>query len=340
AVNATNYVTGAFNESITLYANENLAMAISEIFAWTNPSPYSSSSSSGMLSDFQAATGGFNGDLAHLVSYQASGGIAAGFSGICNNNPDNSKCFSSIGSSFSTVPTYSYTVMVITHEMGHLIGSRHTHACVWNGNGTAIDGCSGQTEGSCPLPGNPPNGGTIMSYCHIANGINFNEGFGPQPGAVIRNTVANANCLGQCGVVGPNCFDGIQNGDETGVDCGGSCDPCPVPCTDNEITLSINLDNYPEETSWRVTDGSGTVVASGGTYGAFPDGSNVTEEICLVDGCYDFTILDSYGDGICCSYGVGDYTLTDATGNVLASGASFGNSETTNFCVGGGSQPT
>ncbi|MEL6141401.1 MAG: T9SS type A sorting domain-containing protein, partial [Bacteroidota bacterium] len=124
------------------------------------------------------------------------------------------------------------------------------------------------------------------------------------------------------------------------VDCGGSCDPCPVPCTDNEITLSINLDNYPEETSWQVTDGSGTVVASGGTYGAFPDGSNVTEEICLVDGCYDFTILDSYGDGICCSYGVGDYTLADATGNVLASGASFGNSETTNFCVGGGSQPT
>jgi hypothetical protein len=25
----------------------------------------------------------------------------------------------------------------------------------------------------------------------------------------------------------PTCSDGIQNGDETGVDCGGSCDPCP-----------------------------------------------------------------------------------------------------------------
>lgn len=38
-----------------------------------------------------------------------------------------------------------------------------------------------------------------MSYCHFTVGINFNLGFGPQPGNVIRNTVANANCLeGDC----------------------------------------------------------------------------------------------------------------------------------------------
>ena len=29
----------------------------------------------------------------------------------------------------------------------------------------------------------------------------------------------------------PTCTDGIQNGTETGVDCGGPCDPCPS-CTD------------------------------------------------------------------------------------------------------------
>ena len=31
------------------------------------------------------------------------------------------------------------------------------------------------------------------------------------------------------------CFDGIQNQDETGVDCGGVCTPCPIPetCVDN-----------------------------------------------------------------------------------------------------------
>jgi hypothetical protein len=31
-------------------------------------------------------------------------------------------------------------------------------------------------------------------------------------------------CVG--GASGPTCSDGIQNGDETGVDCGGSCAPC------------------------------------------------------------------------------------------------------------------
>ena len=335
ATPATNYITGLFNEVITLYANDGLDMTISEILAWDTPAPYSGGSSSAMLSSYQSNTGAFNGDLSHLVSYQASGGIAAGFSGICASNPDNSKCFSSIDATYSVVPTYSWSVMVCTHEMGHLIGSRHTHACVWNGNGTAIDGCSGSTEGSCPLPGIPPEGGTLMSYCHLQpEGINFNLGFGPQPTAVLLNTVENATCLSTCGTPGPTCNDGIQNGEETGIDCGGpNCDPC---CETNEITITIILDNYPEETSWDIQDDNNNVVASGGTYGYLPDGSTVTVDVCLNDGCYDFTIYDSYGDGICCGYGNGSYEVTDANNNVLASGGQFGSSETTNFCLNSG----
>lgn len=201
ATGATNYITGLFNQAITLYANESIAMSISQILAWTTTSPYSGGTSSAMLTSYQNLTGTFNGNLSHLVSYQASGGIAAGFSGICNSNPDLSKCFSSIDATYSIVPTYSWSAMVITHEMGHLIGSRHTHACVWNGNNTAIDGCAGSVEGTCSLPGFPSGGGTIMSYCHLQSvGINFNNGFGPQPGNVIRNTVNTVgNCLTTCG---------------------------------------------------------------------------------------------------------------------------------------------
>jgi Zn-dependent metalloprotease/chitodextrinase len=107
----------------------------------------------------------------------------------------------------------------------------------------------------------------------------------------------------------------------------------PPACTD--ITLSITFDNYPEETSWTIKDASGNTVASGGTYASQADGSTLTKTVCLSDGCYDFTINDSYGDGICCSYGSGSYTLTNGS-TTLASGGSFTSSETTNFCLSNG----
>ncbi|MDH7446538.1 reprolysin-like metallopeptidase [Aquimarina sp. 2201CG14-23] len=109
----------------------------------------------------------------------------------------------------------------------------------------------------------------------------------------------------------------------------------PPSCTD--VTLSITLDNYPEETSWQIVNSSNQVVASGGTYASQPDGSTVTVTECLDAGSYTFTINDSYGDGICCSYGNGSYSLT-AGSTTLASGGSFGGSESTTFSVGGSSR--
>ncbi len=134
------------------------------------------------------------------------------------------------------------------------------------------------------------------------------------------------SCLNAC----PTCSDGVQNGNETNVDCGGpDCGACP-PCSG--ITFSVTLDDYPEETSWVIVDPNGNQVAFGGGYST--DGATVVESACLFTGCYDFVINDSFGDGICCGFGTGSYTLTDdATGNVLASGGEFGDSETTNFCV-------
>jgi subtilisin family serine protease len=163
----------------------------------------------------------------------------------------------------------------------------------------------------------------------------------------VDNEYANGrvNALGAlqaagAGGGGPTCSDGIQNGDETGVDCGGSsCPSCPTACNGTEVTLTITLDNYPEETSWVITNDAGATVATGGTYGSFPDGSTISEDICLADDCYTFTINDAFGDGICCAYGSGSYSLTDG-GTVLASGGSFGSSEATNFCIAGGGTDT
>lgn len=103
----------------------------------------------------------------------------------------------------------------------------------------------------------------------------------------------------------------------------------------SNVSLSITFDNYPEETSWEITNSGGQVVASGGTYASQADGSTLNIDVgCLDDGCYDFTMNDSYGDGMCCSFGNGSFTLTNNdTGATLASGGSFTSADTTNFCL-------
>ncbi|PKV48229.1 putative secreted protein (Por secretion system target) [Aquimarina sp. MAR_2010_214] len=62
----------------------------------------------------------------------------------------------------------------------------------------------------------------------------------------------------------PTCNDGIQNGDETGIDCGGSCDPCPtsVYCEDKSTRTSGEYISKVElgtinNTTTRSTNGYG-----------------------------------------------------------------------------------
>lgn len=205
-----NYVTALYNQVAILYENEGIDTTISAMNIWTITDPYTGSGTGPLLSQFQSNITTFNGDLGHLLTFRGiGGGRAAGFSGICNNNPDLSLAVSgNLNSSVINFPTYSWNVMVVAHEFGHLFGSRHTHACIWNGNNTAIDGCGSCQENAnpningcnwCTRPPVPSNGGTVMSYCHTTSaGINFSLGFGPQPGNVLRDRVANGSCLGSC----------------------------------------------------------------------------------------------------------------------------------------------
>lgn len=196
AAGATSYVTSLFNLSAALYANEQIPVVLSQIFNNTSADSYSTSPGSALSQFQQRRASTFNGNLAQLVGLGSNGGIAAGFAGFCAASRSNSMCTSNVGGSLPSLPTWSYPVEVFTHELGHLMGSRHTHACVWNGNNTAIDGCAGGVEGSCALPNVPASQGTIMSYCQ---GFSFNNGFGPQPGNVIRSRFNAATCLGSGG---------------------------------------------------------------------------------------------------------------------------------------------
>ncbi len=322
---ATSYITAVFAQSAILYANESISVYLSFLNVWNTPSPFGAGTE---LDDLMAqGYGTSNGTLVHLIHTNGAGGVA--YVNVLCNNSFNVGVSGFIGG-FQNVPTYSWDVEVFTHEIGHNLGSPHTHACAWNGNNTAIDGCgpaSGNDEGCDP---GLPASGTIMSYCHLVNGvgIDFNLGFGTQPGNLIRNRVANASCLDVCAA----CDDSLQNGDESGVDCGGAnCQACPC-ASGTGVSLIMNTDNFVSETTWEFADLSGNVVASGGPY---PDGvKTIIEPVCLPPGCYDFTIYDSYGDGLFDGNTTGDYTVIDDAGNVFASGVgNFGAQETSNFCT-------
>ncbi|MBA4153973.1 Omp28-related outer membrane protein [Flavobacterium sp.] len=103
------------------------------------------------------------------------------------------------------------------------------------------------------------------------------------------------------------------------------------------ITVKISTDQYGSETTWNLKNSAGTTVAQGGPYtdagaaGVFPKPDvNLT----LANDCYTFSIIDSYGDGMCCSYGNGSYQVL-ANGVLIPgmTGGNFGSGESKKYGV-------
>jgi len=113
---AAQHLAANFNEVAALYSEIGVNLRISEILVWNQPSPYSGTSSSALLTQFQSVRTSFNGDVAQLVSYQASGGIAV-LDGLCHPWIAARMSFSSIASNFAAVPVYSWSTMVIAHRV-------------------------------------------------------------------------------------------------------------------------------------------------------------------------------------------------------------------------------
>ncbi len=104
------------------------------------------------------------------------------------------------------------------------------------------------------------------------------------------------------------------------------------------VVLELRTDFYGSEITWDLVNENGTEMASGGPYA---DGSEqeIVQEICVnPNGCYTFTIYDSYGDGICCGFltGNGNYEVIGPDGATVAEGGEFGSSESTEFCLEAG----
>jgi len=82
------------------------------------------------------------------------------------------------------------------------------------------------------------------------------------------------------------------------------------------VTLVINADNYPQETSWKLYDeGANQIVNTGSLQNGM---DYYSEDICLdYSSCFTLYVYDSYGDGICCSFGEGNFSILDSNGNVI-----------------------
>jgi len=106
----------------------------------------------------------------------------------------------------------------------------------------------------------------------------------------------------------------------------------PAPCVGGKVLeIKILTDNYGHETSWSLKK-DGVAINTGSGY---ESRTEYYDSTCLPQNeCYEFEIIDAYGDGICCGYGSGLYELI-LDGEIVFSGGEFTSSETTQICVEG-----
>ncbi len=133
----------------------------------------------------------------------------------------------------------------LTHELGHYLLLDH----IWGGNGGCNDDdqvndtpVSNQPYYGCPSIGASSCSSTdmhmnYMDYTNDACMYMFSAGQATRVEGYVNTSLQNVIAKGNTICGGPTnptptCSDGIQNGNETGVDCGGpDCEPCQAAPT-------------------------------------------------------------------------------------------------------------
>ncbi|MBK7185137.1 MAG: hypothetical protein IPH85_04285 [Ignavibacteria bacterium] len=163
---ATQYAEAVVAASSAIYERDVTAThTIGSLMVWTTTDPYTSNLPDEMLVQFRdrwrTLNGTVNRSVAHLFSGVNNIGGIAYVDQLCNKQWG----YAVVGTNNNvTYPAagYVWDTDVFSHELGHNVGSPHTHSCTWN---PPIDSCY-TAEGSC-FTGTKATKGTIMSYCHL-----------------------------------------------------------------------------------------------------------------------------------------------------------------------------
>ncbi len=273
------------NQVAMIYEGINVTIKVAEIYYWTTPSPYTGSTRD-IIVKLQESVGRYNdpsGDVTLLLSGKGNGGRAASVGLLCEAN---AVCYSG----------QNDDVYTAAHELGHLLAAHHTHACKWNGNNTALDGC-GYNAGYGGCAGeDPASGGTLMSYCHIRSvGINMN--FHPQVADVIYKFVQdNSDCT--CGSV----EEGIEYEEEEEIEAdGGSSNIVGSICemainNSQSCNVQIYAMNNSKPTDLVTSIFSNTIIETpiikSITYGVFVNGELVQS---FIGTCGGSVVINSCG---------------------------------------------
>lgn len=168
-----------------------------------------------------------------------------GVSTVDLTNPDN------LPGSPSNRNAFVWDVFVAAHEIGHNVGSPHTHNCYWS---PPVDTCMIESDGTDACYDNPALRrvipGTIMSYCHLRNGSSTPLTFGPRVSERMRTWIEKAPCVMDV----PNPYVNLTSPRGTDTYAGGSS--MQIQWTSARVDR-VNLDWSPDGGStWNAIVGN------------------------------------------------------------------------------------
>jgi cysteine-rich repeat protein len=248
---AVGYLSDLFAAANVIYEQQvQVHLKLNYIRLRSGSDPWSASDTVGQLTELEsywknAGNGMPNAanDIVHFVSGKPVTGGIAYVGSAC----DNSYHFgvSQVYGSFDVSdPNGIWDVLVVTHEIGHNVGTQHSHCYV-----PPLDHCYNGELGCYSGPESlPAGGGTIMSYCHLLPGglANIDLVFGAPVASTIREFVTSVACLdvvATCGDgaigIGEQCDDGNTT---DGDGCSATCE-VEGPCGDGFVGAGEQCDD-------------------------------------------------------------------------------------------------